>query len=57
MSRDPTLGFASARANALTVRCTYCGADPGVECWNPRTGVVLEKQPAHYRRLMDARVA
>jgi hypothetical protein len=44
------------RANALTIRCEYCKADPNRMCFDPRTGYELELQPAHTRRLRDAQV-
>ena len=54
MSRDPD--FVMARVNAMDIECAYCGAEPDRECYDPRTGFVLENQPAHYRRLQDAHV-
>lgn len=42
------------RATALTIPCPYCPADAGRECFDPRTGVLLERQAAHYRRLQDS---
>ena len=44
------------RANAREITCPYCGARPGEECFDPRTGYVLEKQPAHVRRMQEAGV-
>ena len=44
------------RATALTIPCPFCGAEVGRECFDPRTGWVLEKQAAHVRRLRDAHV-
>lgn len=48
--------LAIQRATAITVPCPYCPADVGQECYDPRTGVVLELQAAHYHRLQDAGV-
>ena len=42
------------RATALTVECSYCGAEIGRECFDPRTGWVLEHQPAHSIRLRES---
>lgn len=50
--RQLTAQRAIDRARALTVKCPYCYAEPGDECFDPRTGVVLVKQPAHLRRLL-----
>lgn len=44
---------ASERAHAITVECRYCGAIVGTECFNPRNGIRLSKQAAHYMRLQD----
>ena len=44
------------RATATEVVCPYCGARPGDPCFDPKTGYVLEKQPAHVRRLWEAGV-
>lgn len=43
--------FEQHRADALKRRCEYCLADTGQLCFNPRTGHVLEHQPAHHRRI------
>lgn len=32
------------RATAMTIACPHCGAEIGRECFDPRTGWVLEHQ-------------
>ena len=51
MRHDPA--FTIARVNAMQVRCDYCHAEVDRECYDPRTGYVLEHQPAHVRRLQE----
>lgn len=45
------------RADAMRVKCPYCYADPGEQCFIPKTTVKLVKQPAHFKRLEAAREA
>lgn len=54
MKHDPE--FVMARIDALTVPCPYCRAEVDQECADPSTGYVLEKQPAHVRRMQEAGV-
>lgn len=42
------------RATAITIPCVFCGAEVGRECFDPRTGWVLEHQPAHSIRLRES---
>lgn len=42
------------RATALTIPCVFCGAGVGRECFDPRTGWVLENQAAHNMRLRES---
>ena len=42
------------RATALTIPCGYCGAEIGRECFDPRTGCLIEHQPAHNIRLRES---
>ena len=42
------------RATALTIPCGFCGAEIGRECFDPRTGWLLEHQPAHNIRLRES---
>lgn len=44
------------RSAARQITCPYCGARPGEPCYDPSTGYVLEKQPAHVRRMQEAGV-
>ena len=48
--------FILARVNAMTIKCTYCGAAEDRECFDPHTGYVLEHQPAHSIRLREVGV-
>lgn len=43
------------RAEALTVACGYCHAAIGDRCVNPKAGVPIEHQAAHWLRLVAAR--
>lgn len=49
MRRDPQMIL--KRAEALNVGCEYCHAQPGQYCFNPKTKVDLEFQPAHFKRI------
>lgn len=55
MSRPLPPELAAARAQALLVRCTGCGADIGAPC-RGLGGVPLQRFAAHPTRLRDAGV-
>lgn len=48
--------FVMDRVTSITIPCPYCGADVERECFEPRTGYVLENQPAHNVRMREAGV-
>ena len=43
-----------ARIDAMAFACPYCHASVDQECYNPKTGVPLGKQPAHMKRLIES---
>jgi hypothetical protein len=42
------------RTRALTVKCTYCNAQPGEPCINKATNQPFQYAPAHPCRLVDS---
>ena len=48
--------FVMDRVTSMTIPCDYCGAMPDRECFDPKTGYVLENQPAHNIRMREAGV-
>ena len=45
---------AIARIDAMAYPCPYCHAAVDQECYTPKTGFILGKQPAHYKRLIES---
>ena len=45
---------AIARIDAMAYVCPYCHAGVDQECYNPKTGFILGKQPAHMKRLIES---
>ena len=52
--RDPE--WVMERTSAMTIACPYCPARIDEECFDPKTGYVLEQQPAHSLRMREAGV-
>lgn len=55
--RAPARRRRPGQAAAATEDETFCGAEPGTLCRDPRTGASLTKQAAHLVRLRAAGVA